>query len=66
MKKKYSFQVIDLSFEVDHINLKKIQLFEKYKAATNNARLFMNLFRHRKIKMVSDGNKISEVDNIKF
>ena len=32
VKTKYPFQVIDLRFQVDHINPKKIQLFEEYRA----------------------------------
>ena len=60
MKNKYPIQVIDLRFQVDHINSKKIQLFEEYRGATKNARLFMTLIRHRKIEMLSDGNKITE------
>ena len=35
MKTKYPFQVIDHRFQVDHINSKKIQLFEDYRGATN-------------------------------
>ena len=61
MKTKYLFQVIDLRFQVDHINPKKIQLFEEYRGATKNARLFIILARHREIKMISDGNKMTEV-----
>ena len=38
MKNKYSFQVIGLRFQVDHNNPKKIQLFEEYRGATDNAR----------------------------
>ena len=61
MKTKYPFQSIDLRFQVDHINPNKIQLFEENRGATNNARLFMILLRHREIKMISDGKKITEV-----
>ena len=39
-KKKYPMEVINLGFQVDHIIAKKIQLFEEYRGATNNARLF--------------------------
>ena len=52
MKTKYPFQVIDHRFQVDYINLKKIQLFEDYRGATKNARLFIKLVRHREIKMI--------------
>ena len=64
MKNKYPIQVIDLRFQVDHINPKKIQLFEENRGATNNARLFVISIRHREIKMISDGNKFSEVNII--
>ena len=40
MKTKYIFQVIDHRFQVDHINPKKIQLFEEYRGATKLDRLF--------------------------
>ena len=58
MKNKYPTQVIDLSFQVDHITPKKIQLFEEYRADPANARIFIILIRRRKIKMISDGNKL--------
>ena len=61
VKNTYPIQVIDLRFQVDHINSKKIQLFEEYRADPANARLFLILIRHREIKMVSDGNKITEI-----
>ena len=61
MKTKYPFQVIDLRFQVDHINPKKIQLFEEYRGAANNARLLTILIRHRDIEKISDGNEITEV-----
>ena len=49
MKNKYPIQVIDLSFQLDQFNTKKIQLHQAFRGATNNARLFMILIRHRKI-----------------
>ena len=61
VKNSYPIQVIDLRFQVDHINPKKIQLFEEYRNDPANARLFLILIRHREIKMVSDGNKITEI-----
>ena len=42
-----------------------IQLIDKYKSATNFARLFMILIRHRESKKVSDDNETSEVNIIK-
>ena len=51
-KNRYPIQVIDLRFQVDQMNPKKIQLYEKYRGATNNARLFLILIRHRENKML--------------
>ena len=66
MKNFYPIQVIDLRFSVDHITPKKIQLFEEYRNDPANARLFLILIRHREIKMISDGNKITEIQVIKY
>ena len=60
MKTKYLIQFIDLRFQVDHVYPKKLQFFEKYRGATTNAILFMIRIRHREIKMISDGNNITE------
>ena len=64
MKNKNPIQVNDFRFQVDHFNPKQIQLFDEYRSAINNARLFMILFKHREIKMISDGNEITELDII--
>ena len=64
MENNYPIQVIDRRFQVDHNNPKKIQLFEEYRGVTNDTRLFMILIRHREFKMISDGNKIIEVNII--
>ena len=64
MKNEFPIQVIDLRYQVDHVNPKKIQLFEKYRNNPDNARLFIILIRHRQIKMVSDGNKITGIQVI--
>ena len=63
MKNKYPIQVIDLRSQVDHITPKKKQFFEAFKTdpANVNARLFVIIFRHRQIEMISDGNKIIEI-----
>ena len=61
MKIKNPIQVTDLRFQVDHITPKKIQLFEEYRAAPANAKLFIKLIRRREIEMISDGNKLIEV-----
>ena len=65
MKNKYPIQVIDLRFQADHITPKKIQLFEEYRAAPANARLYVILFRRREIELIADGNKLIEVKVIK-
>ena len=64
MRKIYPIQVIDLHLLVDLFILKKYQLHQAYRGATNNARLFMMLFRQRDFKMISVGNKFTEVTNI--
>ena len=61
LKNFYPIQVIDLRFQVDHISPKKIQLFEECRVAPANARLFVTLIKHRQIKMISDGHKITQV-----
>ena len=50
MKNKYPIQLIDLRFQVNHNNPKKKGLFEEYRGATNNARLFVILIKHRENK----------------
>ena len=45
MKNKYPNQIIDLRFQVDHINPKKIQLLQEYGGATKDARLFMIIIK---------------------
>ena len=61
MMNNYLFQVYDLRFQLDDVIPKKIPIFEEYRAATNIARLFMIINRHRGIKMASNGNKITVV-----
>ena len=58
MKSKYSFQVINLRYQVDHFNPKNIQLFEEYRVDPAIVRLFIVLIRHREIIMISDEMKI--------
>ena len=58
MKTNYPIQVLDLRFQVDHINPKKIPLFEEERGPTAMARLFMVLTRHRESTRISEGNKI--------
>ena len=61
MKNEYPIQVIDSRFQADHITPEKIQLFEEYRTAPNNARLYVILIRRREIEFISDGNKLIEV-----
>ena len=61
MKTKYPIQVIDLSFQVDHITPRKIQLFGEYSVDPNNAKLYIILIRRREKEMISDGNKLFEI-----
>ena len=61
MKNISPFQVIDLRFRVDHNNPKKIQNFDDYSGATNNAKLHVMLFRHREFQMILVGIMITEV-----
>ena len=62
MKKYYPIQIIDLRFQVDHISLKKIRLFEEYENNPANTNLYVILIKHREIKMISDGSKIIGVE----
>ena len=47
-KTKYPIQVIDLRLQFDHITPKKIQLFEEYRAAPVNGKLFFILIGRKK------------------
>ena len=61
MKTKYVIQVIDIRFQVDHMTPKKIQLFEEYRAAPADAKLFIILIRRREIEKIWNANKLIEV-----
>ena len=61
MKNLYPIQVYDLRHQVDHISPKKIQLFEENRNDPANARLFINLMKHRQIELISDGIKVTEI-----
>ena len=54
MKKFYPIQVIDLRIQIDHVNPKKMQLFEEYRGEPDNAqtdvRLINILIRGRELK----------------
>ena len=62
MKSFYSHQVIDLSFQIDYITPKKTKLFEKNENTPENIILYVILIKHKEIKMVSDGNKITAIE----
>ena len=62
MKDFFPIQIIDLSFQVDHISPKKIRLFEEYDPNPTNTVLYVILIKHREIKMVPDGNKFFGVE----
>ena len=57
MKNTYPIHVIDLRFQVDHINSTKFQLHQEYKGATADAKLFMTILRLGKIKTITNWNK---------
>ena len=50
-------QILDLRFQVDHINGTKIQTMEKLRVNTNIARLLTISIRHKENKKVWDGKK---------
>ena len=64
MKTKYPIEIIDLRHQSDHITPKKIQLFLEYGADPENARLFLILIRRRVIELISDGEKLIEIEVI--
>ena len=64
MKTLYPIQVIDLRFQIDYIAPKKIRLFEEYENTTENTNLYVILIKHKEIKMVADGNKITGIELI--
>ena len=66
MKSKYPIEIIDLRHQADHITPKKIQLFQEYAGEDDpdNARLFLILIRRREIELISDGNKLIEINII--
>ena len=61
MKNQNRIQIIDLRFQVDHINPKKNELHQENRGASSKARLFMILIKQIEYKMKADGNKITEV-----
>ena len=63
MKTKY-YESIDLKHQTDHITPQKLQLFHEYSADPENAKFLKILIRRRKIELISDGNKLIEVQVI--
>ena len=66
MKSKYPIEILDLRHQADHITPKKIQLFLEYGggADPDTARLFLILIRRREVELISDGNKLMEINII--
>ena len=66
MKSKYPIEIIDLRHQSDQITPKKIQLFQEYAGEDDpdNARLFLILIRRREIELISNGNKLIEINII--
>ena len=66
MKTFYHNQVIDLRFQIDYITPKKNRFFEEYENAPENTKLYEILIKHREIKMISEGNKITGLELIQM
>ena len=49
---------------MDHITPKKFQLFEEYHEIFNETLLFTTLLKETELEMISDGNKITGVEQI--
>ena len=64
MKTKYPIQIIDLRHQSDRISPKKIQLFQEYTADPESAKFYLIIIRRREIKLISDGNRLIEVQVI--
>ena len=64
MKTKYPIEIVDLRHQPDHITPKKIQLIQKYGGEDDpdKATLFLILIRRREIELISDGNKLKEIN----
>ena len=64
METKYPIEIVALRHQSDHVTPKKIQLLQEYGAEPDNARLFLILVRLREIELISDGNKLIEIEVI--
>ena len=49
-------QVIDLRVQIDYITSKKIRRFEEHETTPEPTNFHVILIKHKKIKVVSDGN----------
>ena len=63
-KTKNPKEIIDLRHQSDHVTPKKIQIFLGYGADPENARFFLILSGRREIELISDGNKLIEIEVI--
>ena len=61
MKTFCAIQKYFLKFQVDYMTRELIRLFAEYNENPTNTTLDVLLIKHREVKMVSDGNKISGV-----
>ena len=64
MKTKYPIEIIDLRHQSDHITAKKIQLFQEHNVDPENAKIYLIIIRRREIELISDGNKLFEINVI--
>ena len=64
MKIYFPIQIIEQMFQVDHVTPKKSRLFKENDANPSRTDLYVILNKHRKSKMISDGNKNSGVEVI--
>ena len=64
MKNLNAIQITDLRHQADHITPKKFQLFEEFDDDPAIERLFIIIVRRRQVEIISDGNKIVEVEVI--
>ena len=66
MKAFYPIKLIDLSFQIDYFTPKKIGFFEEYENTPGNTKLYVIFIKHREIKMVSGGNRITGIQLIQM
>ena len=64
MNTYYPTQISDLKFQKDYMTPRKTRLFQEYDENPTQKDLYVILFKHREIKMISNGNEISGVEII--